>query len=255
MRGQFTIVYDDLSEQVGSVGAQIIGKVLALSDEQGEARIPMEYLCRITKLSYNTIKDCLNTLQREGYIEYETHKGRGSVMSVRKLSKIDTFIPEKTIKKPRKKVSKFDDLLHINYTKKYKIDNPCACAHTNQSKKNNNQSVSIMSQFEQFWQAFFFGAYAKYEADQAVLKERCRRAFEIMSEQRRAALLKDIRAGKRYDKTHYVLWYIQNYESELKKGTRLTRDQYYAKFGDDQVRDGWKFWKPQGYERYIFERV
>lgn len=254
MTGQFTIVYDELSEQVGSVGAQIVGKVLALSDEQGEAHIPLEYLARITRTSLNTLRNEIRILQTMGYIEYVKGDGRGHASVFKKGAKIEPFTGEKGCKKRAKKGAKIEP---IKYNIKYKIDDKKrASARINQSKKNNNnQSVSIMSQFEQFWQGFFFGAYAKYEAEQAVLKERCRRAFEIMSEQRRAALLKDIRSGKRYDKTHYVLWYIQNYESELKKGTRLTRDQYYAKFGDDQIRNGWKFWKPQGYERYIFERV
>lgn len=39
-----------------------------------------------------------------------------------------------------------------------------------------------------------------------------------------------------------------------RKGTRLTRDQYYALFGDDAVRAGWRFYKPDGYERFIYEK-
>lgn len=39
-----------------------------------------------------------------------------------------------------------------------------------------------------------------------------------------------------------------------RKGTRLTRDQYYTLFGDDMVRTGWRFYRPDGYERFIYEK-
>lgn len=39
-----------------------------------------------------------------------------------------------------------------------------------------------------------------------------------------------------------------------RKGTRLTRDQYYTLYGDDMVRTGWRFYRPDGYERFIYEK-
>lgn len=40
-----------------------------------------------------------------------------------------------------------------------------------------------------------------------------------------------------------------------RKGKRLTRDEYYNMYGDDIVREGWRFWKPQGYTRFIYEKL
>lgn len=40
-----------------------------------------------------------------------------------------------------------------------------------------------------------------------------------------------------------------------RKGTRLSRDKYYVLFGDDIPREGWRYWKPEGYERFIYEKL
>ena len=73
----------------------------------------------------------------------------------------------------------------------------------------------IMELFEQFWQAFFFGSYAQYENEQAAYKARAAAVWRLMTPTAQASCLQQVRNGKRYDKTHFVLFYLQKYKEPL----------------------------------------
>lgn len=245
----YIVYYEALSEVIGFDGAAICSKVLSMANDKGEAEISLLYLCKIGHMTKGTLKRLLLRLQNSGYISFETSTGKGHLT---KFVKGSNLIPFEHAQKGTKCVAKRvqNEPLKIDNINRYKDRyDKRACARINQSKE------KFMNLFEQFWQAFFFGTYAQYEDEQLTLKERCAKVFALMPETKRAALIKDMAAGKRYDKTHYVLWYLQHYEPGVKKGTRLTRDQYYAKFGDDLPREGWRFYKPAGYERFIYEKV
>ena len=244
----YIVYYEALSEAIGFDGAAICSKVLAYADENGEAYMSLQYLCKIGHMTKGTLKRLLTGLQNLGYISFETSTGKGHLTKFVKGSNLIPFEhAQKGTKCNAKRVQ--NEPLKINNKNKIDRYDKRACARINQSKE------KFINLFEQFWQAFFFGTYAQYEDEQLTFKERCAKVFALMSETKRAALIKDMAAGKRYDKTHYVLWYLQHYEPGVKKGMRLTRDQYYAKFGDDLPREGWRFYKPEGYERFIYEKV
>ena len=87
----YIVYYEELSELVGFDGAAICAKVLSMTDKQGVARISLQYLCKIGKLSKGALKRLLLRLQVFGYIEYQTFEGKGRLTEFRKGSNLIPF--------------------------------------------------------------------------------------------------------------------------------------------------------------------
>lgn len=249
MKDGYTIVSDNLCAIVGADAAIIAGKVVSMCGDSEQCEISLKYLADILGVSIDQVRRYINKLHTLGYIEYIPRNGRGFLPIFKKGANMLPFIAEKGCKNAAKKVAKMQP---------NNINNNIVCldnAHAHISNKQNKQTEKEMDSFDIFWQAFFFGSYAQYEREQNAYKERARAVWAMMSDAAKEACIKELRNGKRYDKTTYVVFYLQNYEAGVRKGTRLTRDQYYAKFGDDLPREGWRFYKPEGYERFIYEKL
>lgn len=215
----YIVYYEELSELVGFDGAAICAKVLSMADEQGVARISLQYLCKIGNLSKGALKRLLLRLQVFGYIEYKTFEGKGRLTEFRKGSNLIPFeYDQKGLKCTAKRVQ--NEPLQIDNINRL---NPREAARVNKQTKRASHagdtpappSAADMEQFEQFWQAFFFGTYAQYERTQEPYKERAAAVWYAMSESARATCLQQVRTGKRYDRTYYVLKYLQDYREPL----------------------------------------
>ena len=215
----YIVYYEELSELIGFDGAAICAKVLSMADEQGVARISLQYLCKIGHLSKGALKRLLLRLQVFGYIEFETFEGKGHLTKFRKGSNLIPFeYAQKGIKCTAKRVQ--NEPLQID-----NINRLVSRANTRVNKQTKRASHAgdtpappseDMEQFKQFWQAFFFGSYAQYERTQAAYKERAAAVWHMMSESKREACLREVRAGHRYDKTYYVLKYLRGYNEPLR---------------------------------------
>lgn len=235
---------EEISE-ISTKAAIIAGKILAFTDDKEWCEIDRAYFRKICEnCSEDTLRRQLQLLETLGYIELKLGDGRGNVTQAKRGAKMLPFTEKKGRKNSPKRVAKFAPK---NKNNKNKID---ISAPTRVSI---NQKEKFMEEFEQFWQAFFFGSYAKHEQDQLPLRERCERVFALMPQAKRDALLRDIKAGKRYDKTHFVLWFIQNYKPGIAKGTRYTQEQYYNAFGTTAYDPAeWEWCKPEGSDKFIF---
>ena len=249
---------DDLIKMTDPLAALLACKLNTFADEKGAVFVSFSFLANLWGQDERKLIKAAKKLSVLEIWHYKSGDGRGHVTEWIKGANYDTFVALERGRILQIKVAK----IAPNNKDIIKIDNQRVCTRKiNQSKRGLTNAgdtpapPEVMEQFEQFWQAFFFGSYAKYEKEQSAYKERAASVWYYLQEEKRTRLLSDIRAGKRYDKTHFVLWYIQHYEPGVKKGTRLTREQYYMKFGDDAVRDGWRFYRPEGYERFIFEKL
>lgn len=244
-------VTDELIQLVG-FDAAVLACRLPAFEKDGQVTVSIAFLADMWNVDKRTILAAATRLRDAGIWEYETRHGRGLSTLWKKGANFATFIQPKKVqilhKKGTKNVPNNKDTIKNNNHRVMVKD-----AHTRVT--NPTSKEKIMTDFEQFWQAFFFGSYAQYETQQRAYYDRAATLFETLSDDKRAALLRDIKAGKRYDKSHYVLWYIQNYQPGDRRGLRLTRDQYYRRFETDAVLDGWRFYKPEGYDRFIYEKL
>lgn len=196
----YTIVPDELVRAVGANGAIVCGKIATICGQDNTpCEMSNERLCELLRISLPTLLRLLDKLVLLGFIERETHNGRGCITTYKKGNKILPFLIGKKVTKFNKKGNK---ILPINYNNN--ID-----GLTNAHERVTNQPV--MELFDIFWRAFFFGSYAKYEAEQADYRERAAAVFAQMDATKRERMTCELRNGKRYDKSHFVLWYIQNY--------------------------------------------
>lgn len=211
----YTIVPDELVKAVGANGAIVCGKIATICGQDNTpCEMSNERLCELLRISLPTLLRLLDKLVLLGFIERKTHNGRGCVTTYKKGNKILPFLVEKKVTKFNKKGNK---ILPINYNNN--ID-----GLTNAHERVTNQPIVSnliagdtpappidMEQFDIFWRAFFFGSYAKYEKEQAAYKERAAAVFAQMDTTKRERMTREMRNGKRYDKSHFILWYIQNY--------------------------------------------
>lgn len=244
-------VTDELIQLVG-FDAAVLACRLPAFEKDGKICVSFEFLATLWNVDSRTIKAAARRLQNEDVWTFKAGSWKGSPTEWLKGTKFDTFIHSQRVQNLRvkgtKNVPNNKDTIKNNNHRVMVKDAPARVTNPTSKEK-------IMTDFEQFWQAFFFGSYAQYEAQQRAYYDRAATLFETLSDDKRAALLRDIKAGKRYDKSHYVLWYIQNYQPGDRRGLRLTRDQYYRRFETDAVLDGWKFYKPEGYDRFIYEKL
>lgn len=248
-------ISDELSE-VHPALAIIAAKVWSFCGDADECQISRDYLCRVCgRITKDTLNKHILTLQAMGYIEYKHGGGRGNMSTFKKGEKLALLYSKKGRKKPQKKGEK---LAPIKYNKNIII--PPTEVDKNIKKRTHVRTLpttkkeEIMKEFAEFWAAFKPEGF-DHE------KEGCERQWLNMSDELRTDILNNLRGGKcKQRKTRpNPHWFLHDYKpmspNLLPKGARLTRDQYYEKFGSDEVRPGWRFYKPAGYERYIFERV
>ena len=255
-RRKFTCIDDDLLPVLGSDACVILAKVEAFCGDGDECQISMQWLADLLGVSYNTIKTLCAKLREYGFINYAGGgAGRGCKTIFKKVSNFDTLKGVLGIKKDAEKVSNFDTM---NINKNIII--PPTEVDKNIKKRTHARTLpttkkeELMKEFAEFWAAFKPEGF-DHE------KEGCERQWLNMSDELRTDILNNLRGGKcKQRKTRpNPHWFLHDYKpmspNLLPKGARLTRDQYYEKFGSDEVRPGWRFYKPAGYERYIFERV
>lgn len=254
-RRKFTCIDDDLLPVLGSDACVILAKVEAFCGDGDECQISMQWLADLLGVSYNTIKALCAKLREYGFINYAGGgAGRGCKTTFKKVSNFDTLKDVLGIKKDAEKVSNFDTMNInnniISLRGNNNIKRTLARTQTPPLEKDEN----VMIQFEEFWQAFKPEGF-DHE------RESCERQWLNMSEELRADVLKNLRGGrcKQRKAKSNPHWFLHDYKPMsvqlAKPGTRLTREQYYEKFGSDEVRPGWRFYKPAGYERFIFEKV
>lgn len=214
----YTIVSDDLCSIVGGDGAVICGKVVAFCGDNETCTISKEYLLGLLPLSERTLDRLLAKLQMLGYITYKAGGGRGRLCTFGKGVNIAPFIVAKKVQICHEKGVK---IAPIKYNKNIDSLTRTHVRENKQTKRKGNAGKTpappkeAMEQFEQFWQAFFFGSYAQYEQTQESYRQRAASVWWHMSESARAACLRDIRAGRRYDRTEYILYYLQKYKEPL----------------------------------------
>lgn len=212
-------VRDDLVRAVGADAALLACKLGCFEDEKGTIRVSFKFLADLWGWDTRTIRKAADKLSSMQIWHYEIHFGRGLVAEWKKGANYVPFIEVKKVQDLQKKGAK-----NAPYNKDFNKDR-LNNAHTrkiNQSKKNLSNAgdtpappIIDMEQFEQFWRAFFFGSYAKYEREQSAYKERAQAVWQYLPENKRTRLLNDLKQGKRYDKTEYALWYLQHYEIPL----------------------------------------
>lgn len=219
----YTIVSDDLCPIVGGDGAIICGKIAAFCGKEKTCTIPKDYLLGLLPLSERTLDKLFAKLQLLGYITYKAGGGRGRACVFGKGANLTPFIIEKRRNNCKEKAQNLQkkgaEIAPVKYNKNIVRLN----AHTRETKQTNKKGNAgdtptppqVMEQFEQFWQAFFFGSYAKHEASQEPYKERAAAVWAQMTNSARNTCLANIRNGMRYDKTFYILHYLQSYKEPL----------------------------------------
>lgn len=214
----YTIVSDDLCGIVGGDGAVICGKVVAFCGDSDTCTISKEYLLGLLPLSERTLDRLLAKLKMLGYITYKAGSGRGRMCIFGKGVNITPFIITKKVQICQEKGVK---IAPIKYNKNIDSLTRTHVRENKQTKRKGNAGEApappkeVMEQFEQFWQAFFFGSYAQYEQAQEPYRQRAAHVWALMTPSARVACLRDIRAGKRYDRTEYILFYLQKYKEPL----------------------------------------
>lgn len=246
---------DDLIAKVGILAAALAVKLCAYADEKGAILVSFDALSKLWNIDARKIKNAAKTLDLLQIWHYKRGDGRGHVTEWQKGANFDTFVPLKRVQNLQIKGAKI-----ATYNKDYNKDRLIARTRVsiNQSIKNLNKSKAgdtpappIMDElFNTFWVRFFSGPYKKHEAEQVQMRERAAVVFSLMPEEQRKAAVEEITRGKRYDKTHWVLWYLQHWQPSTAKyaaqGTIISFDEYYKEFGTTVEQNGWKMINPTG---------
>lgn len=212
MNDGYTIVSDGLCAVVGADAAIIAGKVVSMCGENEQCEISLKYLSDILGVSIDQVRRYISKLQALGYIEYIPRNGRGILPIFKKGANMQPFMSKKGSKNAAEKVAKMQPN-NIDNNIIVCLDN--APART-LNKQNKQTKKKIMEDFNIFWQAFFFGSYAKYEREQEAYKERAQSVWSLMTDAARESCIKELRNGKRYDKTTFVVYYLQHYQEPLR---------------------------------------
>lgn len=206
MTEPYIIYTESLSGQVGFDGAAICAKVMSYADENGVAHISLSYLAKIGCMSVDSLRRLIYRLQALGYIEYRPAYGRGNLPEFKKGSKIQPFIEQKRSQNCLKKGSKMRPK-----NKNINIDR----LDKNAPVRVNKQSKKMEPDFLLFLDLFFSGSYAKKRQEQEPYIERAHNVWLLMHADTRKACIKELQNKKRYDKTYWVLYYLQHYKEPL----------------------------------------
>lgn len=206
---------DDLIKMTDPLAALLACKLNTFADEKGAVLVSFSFLANLWGQDERKLIKAAKKLSVLDIWHYKSGDGRGHVTEWIKGANYDTFVALERGQILQIKVAK----IAPNNKDIIKIDNQRVCTRKiNQSKRGLTNAgdtpapPEVMGQFEQFWRAFFFGSYAKYEKEQTAYKDRAAAAWRYLPAEKRERLLGDIKAGRRWDKTPWVLWYIQNYE-------------------------------------------
>ena len=209
---------DRLIRAVGFEAAALACRLPQFEVKKGEKKgavfVSLSYLAGLWGIDQRRLAKAAEKLQALQIWTYKKGDGRGHVTEWKKGTNFATFMTRKRVQNSQIKGTDFAP---------YNIDNNID-GLTNAHERVTNQPIVSnliagdtpappidMEQFDIFWRAFFFGSYAKYEKEQAAYKERAAAVFAQMDTTKRERMTRELRNGKRYDKSHFVLWYIQNY--------------------------------------------
>ena len=196
--------------------AMLACKLNTFADEKGAVLVSFSYIANMWNWKdERRVKKAADKLDALQIWHYKKGDGRGHVTEWIKGANYATFVTIERVQNLQIKGTKI-----APYNKEYNKDRLIS-AH---ARKINQSNFNFMEEFEQFWQAFFFGSYAKYEKEQSAYKERAAAAWHYLPENKRTRLLSDIKAGRRWDKTHWILWYVQNYEIPMQIWYELDPD-------------------------------
>lgn len=201
--GKFTILSDELAEELGTTAAIIAAKVYAFcGSDSDECQISREYLCRICNCTTPTLLAAISKLQLCGYVLYSSGRGRGKKSVFKKGKKFYLLYDEKGKKNTSKKVKN-------QHTKS--IDNSiggsapaCACDSTPFQKR-----VKKMDDFNKFWQLFKVAPEYESTYDDAA------RQWSVLTPATQAAIINELQQGKRNNKERKPYWYLHNWRPEL----------------------------------------
>lgn len=205
---------DNLVAAVDSDAAILACKLGTFADEKGVILVSFSFLANLWNWDERRVKKAAKKLSALDIWQYKQGDGRGHVTEWKKGS---NFAPFVTLKGVQNDPIKGADFAPYNkeYNKDRLISAPTRVINQSNFEFNNAGDTpatpEVMDQFNILWQAFFFGSYAKYEKEQAAYRDRALAVWKYMPAEKRERLLRELRAGKRYDKTHWVLWYLQNY--------------------------------------------
>lgn len=211
-------VPDKLVVAVGFDAAMLACRLEKFADEKGTIRVSFAYLAEMWGVDKRKLVKAADLLATQDIWHYTKHHGRGLVTEWKKGANFASFVTLKKVQILQIKGTKNAPLLHNN--KDNKKDRLSARMHArpiNQKRGLINAGETpatpeVMEQFEQFWRAFFFGSYAQYEKEQMPYKERAQAVWQYLPAGKRERILREIKAGNRYDKTHFALWYLQHYK-------------------------------------------
>ena len=210
---------DDLVAKVGFEAAALACKVGAFADEKGAIHVTFDYIAELWNCDARTIKKAAQKLEALQIWHVKRGNGRGHATEWIKGANYATFVTLERVQNLQIKGAQ-----NAPNNKDYNKDrliSARACA------KSINQNLSLtnagetpatpdnMDEFEQFWKTFFYGKYAKAEKEQSTYKDRAHAVWNLMPDEKRKRCLQDIKQGKRYDRTEYVLWYLQHYSIPL----------------------------------------
>ncbi|MEE1131024.1 MAG: hypothetical protein UHX00_05250 [Caryophanon sp.] len=212
-------VPDDLVKALDPLAALLACKLGTFADEKGAVCVSFAYLAEMWGVDKRQIIKAADKLSALQIWHYQKHHGRGLVTEWQKGTNFAPFVTLEKVQNLQKKGTNFAP--NNKDYKKDRLISARACA------KSINQNLSLtnagetpathdnMDEFEQFWKAFFFGKYAKAENDQSAYKDRAHAVWNLMPDEKRSRCLADIKQGKRYDRTEYILWYLQHYSIPL----------------------------------------
>lgn len=240
---------DDLvSALAGDTDAALLAcKLGTFADEKGAIFVSFSYIANLWNWKdERRVKKAANKLSVLQIWHYKKGDGRGHISEWVKGANYDTFVTLKRVQN-----------LQIKGTKNAPINKDIinkgggrARVSASSASKPSTLKKEVMEDFDKFWTGY------KPAKDYEHERGACERLWSLMSPELRAEIITVCKRAKG-NKNPY--WWMRDYTPKrpenLRKGVRLTREEYYAKFGSDEVRAGWRFYKPDGYERFIFEKI
>jgi DNA-binding HxlR family transcriptional regulator len=219
---------------LGAIPALVFDTIAGLVREDGKGEIANSTLMEILGCSKPTLLAAIEKLINAGMVEKKQGDGRGNkcIYYITEKGKENCpFMREKGSKIFTKRVKKFyekgKEICPINkeLNKELKESGDVACAAREhhalsntttffEEENINKKQISMSSEFDEFWKLYPGDPNWSHE------KEHCENFWRYMSDEWRAKLIKQLRAGLRWRvrENDNPIWYLRNYKGEDVKG-------------------------------------
>ena len=220
---------------LGAIPALVFDTIAGLVREDGIGEIANNTLCDLLGITERYLRPIVKKLIDEGYIKKKQGDGRGNKCIYYITEKGEQNAPfykqkrgNKMSKKGEQNVKKGGTkrtLLNTDINKELKESGDVARdAHEHtlsnttttflEEENNKSQKQITMSEFDEFWKLY------PGDPDWSHEKEHCENFWRYMSDEHRAKLIKQLRAGLRWRvrENDNPIWYLRNYKGEDVKG-------------------------------------